>query len=149
MDTSLKPAAAGVSVSGKIYPLLANLKDAVKAFEAGTTRDPAKVSAVLDSIATAIEGDSELKARPALKDLVTPSSDTTKLPAIPKVHSMALSAKQRMDYVKGVIDILTQEVNAPEGGRRSGRRRTLKRRSTRRLLRLLSRRARPVRKMRS
>jgi len=148
MDTSLKPAAAGVSASSRLYPLLTTLQEAVKTFEEAGSRNPDTVYAALDSIVAAIDADSELKARPALRDLVTPSTDSTKLPAIPKVHTMALSAKQQMDYFKNVIALLTQEVNAPDGGSRR-RRRTLKRRPTRRLLRLLSRRTRSVRKMRS
>ena len=128
MDTALKPAAAGVSVAGKLFPLLTQLQDAVKA------QDPTTIHEVLATIAAAIGEDPELSARPALRDLITPRNTATQMPSIPQFRTAATSAKQRATYYKDVIARLTQEVNAPEGGRRRRRRtsRKPKRKTTRR-----------------
>lgn len=110
MPTQIDRSSEVVSVASRLYPLLTQLKDA--------KTDVAKITAALERIASTIEADEEMKARPGLLALVTPTTDPTALPAIPTFFSMATSADVRATYVKGVLDRLMQEVNAPEGGRR-------------------------------
>lgn len=134
MDTSLAKSSATRSLSSRLYPLVVKLRDAIKAYEdalATGSANPDTVYTVLATVASAIEGDEEMKARPKLAELVTPSKDSTALPSLSKAQSMAMSNPMRLGYFKDVLARLTEEVDAPEGGRRRRRRKTRKTRRTR------------------
>lgn len=135
MDTSLQRSSAVLPLSSRLHSLLVQLETAVKDLEAAKAKtpsrqvDPYKVDAVLETIASTIKDDGEMMARPGLAELVTPGTDPSRLAAIPKFFKMATSEPMRLHYYKDVIERLTQEVNAPEGGRR--RRKTRSRKTKR------------------
>lgn len=106
------------------------LKDALKAYEEEKSmKHTDAVYAVLDKLEDAIRDDPGMQSRPKLLELITPRKDPARLADIAAFRKMAMNDAMRLRYFKDVLSRLTDEVNAPEGGRR--RRKTRKTRRAR------------------